>query len=168
MKYLNKSNVIASTVMFVLLFTSLAASAHDSSTAKSSVRVNRIVGLWDVQVAVASCAGGPAFATFSAMHQYQTGGTGQIVPAGNPTGLSAHMMVWTPLDGNNYLARFKMYRYDPAGNTLGWNIVTNEVSLSKDGKQYSGTGIAEFFDNDGNLLMASCPSFTGTRFSVEP
>lgn len=168
MKYLNKSNVIASTVMFIMLFTSLAASANDSSEAKSSDRGNRIVGLWDVQVAVASCAGGPAFTTFKGMHQYQFGGTGQIVPAGNPTGLSAHMMVWTHLDGNNYLSRFKMYRYDSAGNTLGWNIVTNEVSLSKNGKQYSGAGIAEIFDNNGNLLMASCPSFTGTRFSAEP
>ena len=168
MKYLNKSNVIATTVMFVMLFTSLAASAHDGSDAKSGVRGNRIVGLWDVQVAVASCAGGPAFTTFSALHQFQLGGTGQIVPATNPTGFSAHMMVWTHLGGNNYLSRFKMYRYDPAGNTVGWNIVTNEVSLSRDGKQYSGEGIAEFFDNNGNLLMASCPSFTGTRFSVEP
>ena len=77
-------------------------------------------------------------------------------------------MVWTNLGGNRYLARIKMFRYDATGATVGWNEITNEVEISRDGTQYWGSGVAEFFDNDGNFLMASCPSFSGTRFDVEP
>jgi len=168
MKLMKRFFGAAGVALIVLLFTSLGASAQVVSEPRNSARPDRIVGLWDVQVSVASCAGGPVFNTFPAMHKYEFGGTGQVVPAGNPTGLSAHMMVWTHLDGNNYLSRFKMYRYDASGQTVGWTILTNEVSINEEATEYTGSGYAEFFDNNGNLLMASCPSFTGTRFSTEP
>ncbi len=168
MKHLYKVIASARAVWIVLLLILLTASAQVSAASSTNAKSNRIVGLWDVEVAVANCAGGPAFASFPAMHKYELGGTGQIVPASNPALLSAHMMVWTHLGGNDYLGRFKMFRYDAAGNTIGWTVVTNEVSIDEDATEYSGSGMAEVFDKDGNLLMASCPSFTGTRFSAEP
>jgi len=168
MKYLHKMIGTTSTVWIVLLLTLLATSSQVSASANTNARVDRIVGLWDVQVAIASCAGGPAFATFAAMHKFELGGTGQVVPASNPALLSAHMMVWKHLDGNNYLSRLKMFRYDASGKTLGWTVLTNEVSINENATEYTGSGIAEVYDNDGNFLMASCPSFTGTRFSAEP
>lgn len=168
MKHIHRFLGVVSVALIVLSFTPLNASAQVGAEPRTSARPDRIVGLWDVQVSVASCAGGPAFATFPAMHKYEFGGTGQVVPAGNPGALSAHMMVWTHLGGDNYLARFKMYRYDASGQTVGWNIVTNEVSINADATVYAGSGYAEVFDNNGNFLMATCPSFTGTRFSTAP
>ena len=168
MKHLYKFIASARAIWIVLLLMLLTASAQVSAASSTNAKSNRIVGLWDVQVDVANCVGGPVFATFPAMHKYELGGTGQIVPAGDPTLLSAHMMVWTYLGGNDYLARFKMFRYDAAGNTVGWTEVTNEVSIDEDADEYTGSGIAEVYGNDGKLLMASCPSFTGTRFSTEP
>jgi hypothetical protein len=168
MKRLNKVIGIASAVWIVLLFTSLTASAQVGAEPRTSARPNRIVGLWDVQVAVANCAGGPTFATFPALHKYEFGGTGQVVPGSNPALLSAHMMVWTHLGGNDYLARFKMFRFNATGDPLGWTVVTNEVSINENATEYTGSGMAEVFDNDGNFLMASCPSFTGTRFTAAP
>lgn len=167
MKHLNKVTGIASAVWIVLLFTSLTASAQVGAEPRTSARPDRIVGLWDVQVAVANCAGGPTFATFPALHKYELGGTGQVVPGTSPAALSAHMMVWTHLGDNDYLARFKMYRFDAAGNRIGWIVATNEVSIDAKTNEYTGSGVAEVFDNDGNFLMASCPSFTGTRFAAE-
>jgi len=45
--------------------------------------------------------------------------------------------------------------------------VTNEVSINEAADEYAGSGVAEFFDADGNKLMESCPSFVGTRFTNE-
>ncbi len=168
MKHLNKVTGIAIVVLIGTLFMSLSASAQVGSEPKTRARGDRIVGLWDVQVSVANCAGGPTFATFPGLHKYELGGTGQIVPGTNPSALSAHMMVWTHLGGNDYLSRIKMYRFDASGNRVGWTVMTNEVSINEDANEYTGTGVAEFFDNAGNFLSASCPSFTGTRFTAEP
>jgi len=44
-------------------------------------RHNRIVGLWDVQVTVFNCSTGVPLANFRALHKYELGGTGQVVPA---------------------------------------------------------------------------------------
>ena len=168
MKHLSKINAIAVFIWMLTLFASLSAYAHDNTESKSSSGADRIVGVWNVQVTVANCAGGPPVATFPAMHKYEVGGTGQVVPGSNPALLSAHMMVWTRLGHNDYVSRFKMFRYDAAGNRLGWVVATNEVSINKKATEYTGSGVAEFFDNDGNFLMASCPTFSGTRFSAEP
>ncbi len=167
MKHLKNAIGIASAALTVMLLTSFAASAEVSADSRTNARPNRIVGLWDVQVSVASCAGGPAFATFPALHQYALGGTGQIVPSTDPSLLSDHLMVWKHLGGNNYLSRFKMYRFDANGIMIGWTEVTNEVSINNNATQYSGSGMAEVYDSNGNFLMASCPYFTGTRFTAE-
>jgi hypothetical protein len=166
MKYLKKITRVASVVWIALLFMSLTASAHAGSN--NNGKADRIVGLWDVQVNVASCAGGSTLASFPAIHKYELGGTGQVTPGTNPAGLSAHMMSWTHLGGNDYLARFKAYRFDGAGNRIGWIVATNEVSINKSATAYTGSGIVEMFNNNGELQGASCPSFTGTRFSAEP
>jgi len=168
MKHQNKLSGIASAILIGTFFWSLAANAEVGSEPKNSARHDRIVGLWDVQVAIANCAGGPTLASFPALHKYETGGTGQVVPGSNPARLSAHMMVWTHLDGNDYLSRFKMFRFDASGSRVGWAILTSEVSINEEANEYHGTGISEIYDNDGNFLSASCPSFTGTRFTAEP
>ena len=131
---------------------------------KANSRQDRIVGIWDVDVAIASCAGGPAFANFKAMHKFELGGTGQVVPATNPAGLSAHMLVWNHVGGHDYRWAVKFFRFE-AGVAVGYNVITGEVSINPDGTLYAGSGVAEFFDMAGNFQFSSCPSFAGTRFT---
>lgn len=159
---------VVSTVLFGTLFTPLIASAQPGAEQRLNARQDRIVGVWDIQVTVANCVNGTTLFAFPALHQYQFGGTGQVVPASDPAANSAHMMSWTHLSGNDYLSRFKFYRFDAAGMRTGWTVGTNEVSVDENANVYSGTGIVEVFDNNGNLQFASCPSFIGTRFSAEP
>ena len=168
MNPISKFTGIASAVLIGTIVWSLTATADIGSEPKNSARHDRIVGLWDVQVSITNCSGGPIVASFPAMHKYEAGGTGQVVPGSNPARLSAHMMVWTYLSDNNYLSRFKMYRFDATGQRIGWAVLTNEVSIDEAANEYTGTGISEIYDNDGNFLMASCPSFVGTRFGAEP
>jgi hypothetical protein len=132
-----------------------------------NARHNRIVGLWDVQVTVFNCSTGVPLSNFRAVHKYELGGTGQVVPATNPAVLSAHMSIWSYVQQNDYRLAFKMFRFDPAGNSIGWIIVKNNVAINEDATEYAGSGQAEIFDSNGNSVGTTCPTFTGTRFSIE-
>jgi len=129
-----------------------------------NARHNRIVGVWDVQVNVLNCSTGAQLASFRALHKYELGGTAQVVPATNPAALSAHMGIWNYVQENDYKLAFKMFRFDPAGNNIGWVIVRSNVAINEDATEYTGSGQAEFFDSNGNSVGTSCPSFHGTRF----
>lgn len=168
MKRLNKVFGIAAAVLIVTFITQVTAYAQIGPDPQTNARHSRIVGLWDVEVEVANCANGAPLTSFLALHKYELGGTGQVVPAGSPTALSAHMMIWNHLSGNDYQMAVKMFRFDAAGEPIGWIVLNSAVSINEAADEYTGSGVAEFFDADGNFLFASCPSFVGTRFTGEP
>ena len=158
---MKKIFVKSALVLALFLLLSLQSIVSAEST---KARRNRIVGLWDVQVTVFNCSTGAELANFDALHKYELGGTGQVVPATNPTSLSAHMSIWNHVSKNDYQLAFKMFRYDAAGNNIGWIIVRNDVSINEDANTYTGSGQAEIFDFNGNSVGMSCPSFSGERF----
>lgn len=164
MKRLNRVGRLTAAVLLGTLVTQTAAFAQIGPDPGTLPRNSRIVGLWDVNVSVTNCAGFTLF-EFPAMHKYELGGTGQVVPATNPTALSAHMMVWNNVGGNRYQMSMKMFRFDEDGNYDGWVVLTSEVSINRAATSYSGSGVAEFFDSEGNQFAASCPVFSGTRIS---
>jgi hypothetical protein len=135
-----------------------------ASAQSTDARDSRIVGVWDVQVTVTNCSTGATLGNFRALHKYELGGTGQVVPATNPAALSPHVSVWEPIEKNVYRMTFKMFRFDAAGNNTGWVIVRNNVAINEDATEYAGSGKAEIFDFNGNVVGASCPAFTGKRF----
>jgi len=144
----------------LLLVIGLQATAWSQST---RARHNRVVGVWDVQVAILDCSTGTQLFSFAGLHKYELGGTAQVVPATSPTALSAHMGVWKHVRKNQYQLTFKMFRFDPDGNNIGWSVVKNDVAISEGGTEYAGSGHAEVFDANGNVVGQSCPTFTGTR-----
>jgi hypothetical protein len=168
MKRLHKMVGITATLLLGILVTHATAMAQAGPDPRTNARHSRIVGLWDVNVTVANCISGAPLATFRAMHKYELGGTGQVVPATNPAGLSAHMTIWNHIAGNDYQMSMKMFRFDGAGTAIGWIVVTNEISINEAADEYAGSGVAEFFDANGYKFMESCPSFVGTRFTNEP
>lgn len=168
MKRMNRVIGIAATLLIGTFVAQATAHAQIGPDPQTNARHSRIVGLWDVQVTVNPCAGGTPIGGFLALHKYELGGTGQVVPATNPASLSAHMMIWNHVSGNDYLMSMKMYRFNAGGIPIGWTVITSEVSINEAADEYAGSGIAEFFDAAGNLLGASCPSFVGTRFTGEP
>lgn len=158
-KTLLRSAMRSLLVLFLLINMQTFVSAESLKA-----RRNRIVGVWDVQVTVLDCSTGDTLASFSGLHKYELGRTGQVVPATNPAGLSAHMVIWKHVSGNEYQMAFKMFRFDTAGNNIGWAIVRNNVAINEDATQYTGSGQAEIFDLNGNSLGTSCPTFSGSRF----
>lgn len=156
-----KTLVMIAGLLVGVLFTQATALAQ--AGASTNAKQNRIVGLWDVRVSLASCEGGDPFGGFLAMHKFELGGTGQVVPSTNPAGLSAHMLTWSHLGGNDYHWFVKFFRFNN-GVAIGWNVIESVVSIS--GDEYYGSGVASFYDMDGNFVNANtCPSFEGTRFT---
>ncbi len=146
-------------VLFLLIGMQTIVSAESTKS-----RRNRIVGVWDVQVTLFDCSTGDQLASFPALHKYELGGTGQVVPATNPAALSAHMTLWNYVSRNNYQLVVKMFRFDPSGNNIGWAVIRSDIAIDESSTAYTGSGQAEIFDLNGNLLGMSCPTFTGTRF----
>jgi hypothetical protein len=133
-----------------------------SSAQGSNAIHNRIVGLWDVQVTPRNCSTGEPLGTFPALHKYELGGTGQVVPASNPTSYSAHMTIWEHVGKDDYEMVVKMFRFDGSGNNIGWAVIRNSINIGNG--FYSGSGVARFYDIAGNQVGMSCPTFEGTRF----
>ncbi len=158
----------------VLLLLMLVGGVQTTASAQSeaahhnrNARHNRIVGVWDAQISVNDCNTGALLFRFLGLHKYELGGTAQVVPATNPAPLSAHAGIWRHLQGNNYQLAFKMFRFDAAGNNIGWQIVRFDVAINEDATAEAGSGQAEIFDSNGNKVAMSCPTFTGTRFVGE-
>ncbi len=167
MKCFTKIVAVAMTCLIGTFVLSGSAYAQVGADPKTNARHSRVVGLWDVDVMVVNCVNGAPVSTFSAMHKYEFGGTGQVVPNGSPTSLSAHMMIWSHVRNNDYQLDFKMFRFDANGNYNGWVVVRNEISISEDAQEYVGSGVAEFYNSAGTFLFSSCPSFIGSRFTGE-
>jgi hypothetical protein len=149
----------------VFLLLMLVGGAQTLASAQSvKARPNRIVGVFDAQITNSDCATGTPLFSFRGLHKYELGGTAQVVPATNPALASAHAGIWRHVKGNNYQLIFKMFRFDGAGNNVGWNVVKFNVAINQDASGEAGSGQSEVFDANGNLLATTCPTFTGTRF----
>lgn len=160
-----KTLVMIAGLLVGVLFTQATALAQVG--ASNNAQQNRIVGLWDVQVSLASCDTGEPAGGFLGLHKFELGGTGQVVPSTNPAALSAHMLIWKHLGGNDYHWFAKFFRFNN-GVAIGWNVIESVVSISSNGTEYYGSGVASFYDMDGNFVNAiACPSFEGTRFTGE-
>ena len=162
-------NRLALAVFSALTLASVTAQAQVGPDPNSNARPNRIVGVWNVQVSTFDCTSGAPRGGFAAMHSYARGGTGQVVPAGNPTGLSAHMMVWSYVGKDEYAAAIKFFRYDAAGAPIGYTVINNLIALNETADAFEGEGQADFYNMAGEPVPPGslCPEIVGTRFTGE-
>lgn len=165
MKHLNRIIGIATGLSIGILVTYGTAFAQTGSNPLTNAKGSKIVGVWNVTVDLYNCNTGAFITSFPAMHKFELGGTGQVVPAGSSPTIPVHMMVWEYLGNNTYSSVFQFYRYDFTG-LIGTTLLTNEVWVSDDGTEYGGSGISELYDLDGNRVgIAGCPSISGTRLT---
>lgn len=166
MKHLNKALVIQGALLIAAL-AFLPPAAAKPLTPVVKAHESRIVGVWDVTVTLHHCGNGNVLTSFPALHKYEQGGTGQIVPPSNPALTGAHMLVWEYLGDGQYAAAFKFFRFDGTGAMVGTTVITADVWVDDEGMQYGGSGMAELYDTAGNFIgLAGCPSFEGTRFTT--
>ena len=165
MKDLNKKSQLAGILLTGVVSLMAASAVFADSHPLVKAGGARIVGVWNVSVTLFDCVSGAQGPTFPAMHKYELGGTGQYEPAGNSPANPLHLMVWEYLGKDQYSASVRFFRYDESG-VIGTTVISNVVWLDKSGTQYSGSGIAELYDLNGNKVgVAGCPSLSGTRFT---
>ncbi|NOT47621.1 MAG: hypothetical protein HOP17_07700 [Acidobacteria bacterium] len=161
-------------LMSVVLFNQVTAFAQEPKfeplehpDAKSSDRLsspNRIVGTWNVRVRITVCATGATITSFDAMGMFGAKGTFHDTNATNPALRSQAFGYWERESGDQFYFAFRLFRFDPAGNNIGSQIVRHNVVLSPTGNTYTSSGTSEFYDAAGNLTMTGCSASTATRF----
>lgn len=135
--------------------------------ALSSVPANRIVGLWNAQVQLSPCSGGPSFQIRS-INAFNLGGTLVDTAAGPPTSRGPGFGAWIYNHRDRtYSARMHFFRYMPDGSFDGTSDVRREISLSDDGMQASEAIVARNLNPDGTLRVELCGTATGTRVPID-
>lgn len=124
----------------------------------------RLDGTWDVQLTVRNCQTGAAIRTFPELTTFMFGGTMIDSTSGRPQAVKTPGQgVWSHVSGNTYHFRFKHFNFDPAGNFVGWTIVTQEATLNSDATEYTSVGTAEVYNPNGVLIFTGCSTTTATR-----
>jgi len=156
--FLKTTGGMALAVLLLAMFAPIWGASSDGGG-------GRLEGTWDVQVTLRNCNTGAEIRSFASLTTFMSGGTtldstSHIPQAQKTPGQG----VWNHVSGNTYRISFKHFNFDSAGTFIGWNKVTQEVTLESNGTAYSSAGTAEVYDRDGNLMFTGCSTTTATRF----
>jgi hypothetical protein len=167
-KVLSRSLPAALASLFIGLTPALADESLDESLATRG-NSHRIEGVWLATVTLTNCATGQPLpfpeAIFDAMAMFASNGTFHDTNENSPTVRSAAFGAWEHIGGRRYEFAFRFFRFDATGMKLGSQIVRHAVRLSRDGKSYTSSGTAEFYDVSGiRMLPDGCSTSTATRF----
>lgn len=163
---MNLHRTILATALALLAGNAAAATPTPASSGLWPVPANRIVGLWQVEVTLAPCAGGPA-QTRIAYNIYHAGGTLSDTNADPPTARGPGQGIWQYQGHRQYKTRFQFYRYLPDGSYNGITDVQTDVYLDAQSTQYSQTVYARNLGPNGNLQVELCGSAVGERVDID-
>lgn len=140
------------------------------NAAAGSDRESRLQGTWSVQVNPRNCLTGAPLPSFPVLLSFARGGTLTELnssPAFLPGQRSPGLGVWSRSHRNTYKAVIDAFilfdspttppRFARGVQRLRWDIEVH-------GDQITVDSSSQFFDTNGNPLMAACASGTGTRF----
>ena len=146
-------------VSFPGLLTVSASTPVDASSAAN----RELIGTWEVQASVRDCNSHavlrsfPTLLTFGA-HGTLTESTAGIAPAVRGPGHGS----WRMTDRGTYFAVFKAFRFDSAGNWIGVQTLSQEITLDETGAFTSNASI-QITDTAGNIVNSGCATSTGVR-----
>ena len=124
-------------------------------------------GTWDNQVSIIDCQTGNPITTFRSLIVFMAGGTLTETTSGTAPALrTPGEGVWRHTTANNFVLRFKHFRFNTQNVLIGWNIIQAEVSLDGAGNAYTSSATVEVYDPNGVLLATACAETVGTRFEL--
>jgi len=166
-KLRSTSSVIVGLVLVGVLLQSFGGNA-----AAQSNREGRLQGTWRVQVNPRNCQTGAPIPSFAVLLSFARGGTltevmnpEAFLPGQRTTGLG----VWSHTQGNTYKAVWDAFILSDTPETVpGFKFKRGVQRLmwdiEIDGDRATIAASSQFFDTNGNPLIATCASATGTRF----
>jgi hypothetical protein len=126
-----------------------------------------IEGVWRVTRHGVNCATGEEISTFPALMTFHADGavSGQAVGPGSTNAYGpAEFGVWNRnKHSQGFSFRLLSYNYSDTGVIAGSIEVTGTAELTG-GDAFSYKSSVEFYDANGNLLVAHCGKATGLRF----
>lgn len=121
-------------------------------------------GVWNARVNITVCATGATLFSFNSIGLFGADGSFHDTNSNNPILFSRAFGYWTRIGLYNYQFAMRAFRFDPAGNPLGSQIVRHTIDLSPTGQSYTSWGTAEMYDTAGNPAGRGCSTATATRF----
>lgn len=161
-----------SSVVVVLVLVGALLQSFGGNAAARSDREGRLQGTWRVQLNPRDCQTGAPIPSFAVLLSFHRGGTltevmnAQAFLTGQrTTGLG----VWSHTQGNAYKGVWEAFiLFDTPPTSPGFLFKRGVQRLMWDfevhGDQTTIEATSQFFDTNGNLLIATCASGTGTRF----
>ena len=130
------------------------AALQSEKSPKFLGNTKRIEGVWEAQVTVRVCQTGAPILTFRGMTSFIRGGS-SIGTNSNPNPPTAFGR-WKYLGRRRYIDVERFFRYNPDGSFAGVQRITRNITLSRDGDNFTGTISGEIFDVNDNLIGTTC------------
>lgn len=132
---------------------------------------NGIVGMWQVTFTAEGNPGGPPDGTVidNAFAQWHSDGTEIMNSSRNPATQSFCLGVWKRVGAHHYKLNHFGISWDPSipDHPLGPANIREDVTLSSDGKTFSGTFTIDQYDDSKNLLAHLAGQVQGRRITVD-
>lgn len=151
------------------LFGLLVVAAAAATAFSQADGAGRIAGTWDLVVTPRVCASGAPITTFQAVYNFDQGGTLSAVSAGTGSGGRGREQhgIWRLAGGDKYLFRFRAYLFDATGVATGYQILTHNVVLDKDARNWTSVGLSQTFSLEGVQTAVGCSTIVATRTILE-
>ena len=139
----------------------------NTSMAQSDGGGGRLEGTWDNQISIIDCKTGNVITTFESLIVFMAGGTLTESTSGTAPALrTPGEGVWRHTTDNNYVFRFKHFRFNTQNILTGWNIIQAEASLDAAGDAYTSSATVAVYDANGVLIATACAESVSTRFKL--
>jgi hypothetical protein len=159
---------ILSAVAVLIIGAAFLQPFQENAAARSG-RENRLQGTWRVQVHPRNCQTGAPIPSFDVLLSFHRGGTLTEVmnsTAFQPGQRTPGLGVWSHTQGNSYKGVWDAFiLFDspsPAPFKRGVQRLMWDFEVYGDHATIEAT--SQFFDTNGNPLIATCASATGARF----
>jgi hypothetical protein len=130
-------------------------------------RVDRIVGMWQTEVKLFPCEGGPDIASFLALGSFHAGGTLDNTDETPVTSRGPGTGIWKNEGHGQYRARMQFMRYNADGSYDGIQDITRTLRMRHSGRQMDETVVARVLNPDGSLRVTVCGEGTNWRVGLD-
>ena len=138
------------------------------SLLRVSENTDAIVGFWQVTLTAKGNPGPPDGTVIDkGFSQWHSDGTEILNSSRPPVTQSFCLGVWKKVSPLHYKLNHFPISWDQNSNLVGVANLREEVTLSLDGKTFTGTFTIDQYDQSGNLLVHIIGQVSGTRITVD-
>jgi hypothetical protein len=125
------------------------------------------VGTWIGQATITNCETGDVLQNFSRLTSFDRSGNVLETSTGlTPAQRTPALGVWEHARRNSYEYGLRFFRFDVAGNYIGYTRAEWSVTVRKSGNSYHATALIDVFLPNGVVVAHLCGTEDATRFET--